>query len=119
MHLEHLAGIVFARLFQPILRRGLLAGVIAVLAITAIYHFTIAGMLTLETQYGALHAQLIVAAIYTAFAAAACGILWAMRNRRPTAGPPKHRISREDKIAMLVEAAMLGFARSRKGERAR
>src|SRR5580704_4622956 len=81
MRLEQIAGIAFDHIFGRILRRALLAGVIAALAAAAIYHFTVAGTLTLEAQYGALHAQLIVAAIYTAFALISYAILWAMRNR--------------------------------------
>jgi len=117
MRLEHSAGILIERIFRPILRRALLAAVIATFAVAAIYHFTVAGILTLEAQFGALHAQLIVAAIYTGLALIGYATLWSMRSRTATA--PKPRISREDKIAMLVEAVLLGFVRSRKGERAR
>jgi hypothetical protein len=117
MRLEHIAGIAFDHIFGRILRRALLAGVIAAFAVAAIYHFTVAGTLTLEAQYGALHAQLIVAAIYTASAAISYAILWAMRSR--TASTNALSAPRETQLAMLVEAVMLGYALARKSERTR
>jgi len=119
MRLEHIAGIAFDHIFGRILRRALLAGVIAAFAVAAIYHFTVAGTLTLEAQYGALHAQLIVAAIYTASAAVSYAILWAMRSRTASTSAPALSAPRETQLAMLVEAVMLGYALARKSERTR
>jgi len=119
MRLEQMAGIAFDHIFGRILRRALLAGVVVGLAVAAIYHFTVAGTVTLEAQYGALHAQLIVAAIYTALALISYAILWAMRSRSAGDSAPALSTPREAQMAMLVEAVMLGYALARKGERAR
>ena len=97
----------------------MVAGLIAAFAVVAIYHFTVAGTLQLEAQFGALQAQLIVAGIYSVLALIAYALWWAMRSRMATPRAPAPRIKREDKIAMLVEAVLLGFARSGKRERAR
>ena len=119
MHIEHIVSNALVHIFRPILRRALVAGVVAAFGAIAIYHFTVAGTLQLEAQFGALQAQLIVAAIYTALALIACLALWRMRVRSVAARAPMPRVKREDKIAMLLEAVMLGFARSEKRERAK
>jgi hypothetical protein len=119
MQLDQIAGMVVDHLFGRMLRRALLAFLMAALAIAGIYHFTAAGTLSLEVQYGALRAQLIVGAIFTAFALIAYAILWAMRTRAPSASSPTLSGQREMQIAMLVEAVMLGYALARKGERTR
>src|SRR5471032_2979873 len=77
MNLQSIAATVANHLFGRLLRRALLALAIAALAIVALYHFTAAGMLALESRFSDLHAQLIVAGIYTVLAAIALTILWA------------------------------------------
>ena len=64
-------------------------------------------------------AQPMVAGIYTALAAIALTILWAMRRTRtkPSASPLAHQ--RETQLVMLVEAAMLGYELARKGTSSR
>jgi type VI protein secretion system component VasK len=119
MHLDQIAGLAVDHLFGRMMRRALLAFLVAALAIAAIYHFTVAGTLSLEAQYGALHAQLIVGAIFTALALLAYAILWAMRNKAASASTPVLSGQREMQMAMLVEAVMLGYALARKGERTR
>jgi hypothetical protein len=57
-----IAEIVFNYLFGRALRRAMLVALIGVFTLTAIYHFTIAGTLALEAQYGLLYARLIVGA---------------------------------------------------------
>jgi hypothetical protein len=108
---DHLAG--------QFLRRALLALAMAALAIVAIYHFTVAGTLVLETHFSDLHAQLIVAAIYTALAIVSYAILWATGRRNAKARAPMLSQQREKQITTLVEAAMLGFELARKGTRSR
>jgi hypothetical protein len=111
-----IAEIVFSYLFGRALRRAMLVVFIGVLTFTAIYHFTIAGTLALEAQYGLLYARLIVGAAYSAAALVTTIIFWAMRTKRPnekrvvgaTAAP------RNAQIAMLIEAGMLGYTFGRK-----
>ena len=118
MRLEHIADVAFDHIFGRILRRALLAAAIAVFALVAIYHFTVAGTITLEAQYGALYAQLIVAAIFTALAAICYAILWAMGRKAASSVAPALTAPREMQMAMLIEAVMLGYALARKRERA-
>jgi hypothetical protein len=118
MALYNIAAAAIEHVLGPLLRRSLLAFVIAALAIVASYHFTSAATLALEAQYGVLQTQLIVAAIYLALALIGCAILWALRSKSASASAPVLSGQREMQMAMLVEAVMLGYALARKGERA-
>lgn len=113
MRLENIAGWIFGR----ILRRALLALLVAVFAVVAIYYFTVAGSIALETEYGLLHARLIVGGIYAALAIS-CAIWWAIQGSTATSNAPALSGQRDMQIAMLVEAVMLGYALARKGTRA-
>jgi len=111
-----IAEIVFSYLFGRALRRAMLVALIGVFTFTAIYHFTIAGTLALEAQYGLLYARLIVGAAYSAAALVTTIIFWAMRTKRPN---EKRVVSatpapRNAQIAMLIEAGMLGYTFGRK-----
>jgi len=120
MRIEHIAGVAFDHIFGRMLRRALLVFIIAALGIAAIYHFTVVGTLSLEAQYGALYARLIIGAIFTTLALVAYAILWAMRAKAASASAtPVLSGQREMQIAMLVEAVMLGYSLARKGDRVR
>ena len=64
MRIEDVAGLAFGHIFGRIFRRALLAVIITALAVVALYFFTLAGTMALETRYGALDARAIVGAIY-------------------------------------------------------
>ena len=119
MNLQSIAAAVAKHLFGRLLRRALLVLAIAALAVVALYHFTAAGMLALEMRFSDLHAQLIVAGIYTALAAIALTILWATRHPRAKSSAPELNHQRETQLVMLVEAAMLGYELARKGTSSR
>jgi hypothetical protein len=119
MNLQSIAATIASHLFGRLLRRVLLSLAIAALAIVALYHFTAAGLLALETRFSDLHAQLIVAGIYTALAAIALTILWATSRNRPTPNAATLDGTREMQLAMLIEAAMRGYSLARKGKRTR
>ncbi len=118
MRLENGADLAFAHLFGRIFRRASLAVIVAAVAVVALYNFTVAGTIALETQYGALDARVIVGAIYAAVAIV-IAIVWAARGRPASSSAPVLSGQRDIQIAMLVEAVMLGYALARKGDRAR
>ena len=116
MPAARIAEIVLSYFFGRALRRAMLVALIGVFTLTAIYHFTIAGTLALEAQYGLLYARLIVGAAYSAAALVTTIIFWAMRTKRPN---EKRVVSatpapRNAQIAMLIEAGMLGYTFGRK-----
>jgi len=82
--LANIAAAATEQLAAKHLSRLLAALSMALFALIALYHFTIAGMLELEIQFGALNARLIVAGIYTALTLASVAILWADGRKAAT-----------------------------------
>ena len=119
MSLYNIAASATDHLVGRFLRRALLAIAMAALAVVAIYHFTVAATLALETHFSDLHAQLIVAAIYTALVIVSYAILWATGRRSAKVRVPALSPQREQQLTMLVEAAMLGFELAKKRARSR
>ena len=114
MPAAHITEIVFNYLFGRALRRAMLVALIGVFTLAAIYHFTIAGTLALEAQYGLLYARLIVAAAYSTATLITTIILWAMRTKRPNEMAAARAAPRNAQIAMLIKAGMLGYTFGRK-----
>ncbi|HKS85278.1 MAG TPA: hypothetical protein VJR71_07345 [Pseudolabrys sp.] len=119
MRLEHIAGLAFSHVLGRMLRRALLLLLIAASAIVAIYQFTVAGSLVLETHYDAVHAKLVVGAAYTAIALVLAGVFWALRHRNNVNAAPQASLvkQREVQLVMLVEALMLGYSLARRSNR--
>ena len=118
MRLEQIAALALHHLLGRMLRRAMVAVLLAIFVLVAIYHFTIAGTIELAAQFGELHARLIVGGIYAALALISFAVFWAMRGTTANAGAPALIQPRDMQIAMLVEAVMLGYALAKKGERA-
>jgi hypothetical protein len=116
MPFTNIAEIVFDYLFGRLMRRAIVAALIALFALIAIYHFTIAGALALEAQYGLLYARVIVAAAYSAAALITLIVFWAMRPKPPIENHVAGALTspRNTQIAMLIEAAILGYTVARK-----
>jgi hypothetical protein len=113
MQMENIAQRIFGHIF----RRALLASFVVISGVAAIYYFTAAGSIALETEYGLLHARLIVGGIYAALAIA-CAVWWSVHGKTVKSSAPALSRQRQTIIAMLIEAAMLGYALARKGTRA-
>lgn len=120
MHLDQIAATTMHYLVGRLARRAAVAAIMAVFAVTAIYQITVAGTVALEARLGPLHAHLIIAGIYVTLALIAFVTLWTMRAK-PAVKTETHPLTQpvEAQIAMLVEAAMLGYSLARKGDRAR
>ena len=120
MQLDHLASVAIDHLLGRLIKRALVVAAAAIFALIAIYHFTVAGTLALDAQFGELQARLIVGGAYAAAALVAVAIFWAMRGK-PSAisAPIPSNNAREMQLVMLVEAVMLGYSLARKREPAR
>jgi hypothetical protein len=114
MRLSHLTGFAFGQIFSRMRRRAIGAALLGLFALAALYQFTVAGSMALEAEYGALYARLIVAGIYTLAALTAFIALWATRAKPAAADDAVLAASRNMQIAMLVEAAVLGYSLARK-----
>lgn len=119
MNFDNLIAAATDRLLGRMLRRALVVVVMGGCALIALYHFTIAGNIALTGQFGDLNARLIIGAVYAGMALISLVILWAMRSRSAGTVTPVLSKSAETRLAMLVEAVMLGYAVARKGQRAR
>ncbi|MDP2410669.1 MAG: hypothetical protein Q8M26_10335 [Pseudolabrys sp.] len=102
------------QLLGRVLRICLVAAVIGIAALIAIYHFTIAATLALELQYGLINARLIIGGIYGTVALIALIVFWAMRRKTAEATAPALAPQHQMQLAMLVEAGLLGYALARK-----
>jgi hypothetical protein len=118
MRLDQIAAAAFSQLLGRLLRRAMIATIMAIFAIVAIYQFSVAGIVQLGTFYGVVNAHLIVGGIYAVLALAAFVTLWAMRDRKVADATPALAQTREMQIMMLVEAVMLGYTLARKSGRA-
>jgi len=118
MRLDQIVVAAADHVVGRLLRRVPLMLVMAACAIVALYHFTVAGNMSLAEQYGDLYAQLIVGGIYAALALILFGVAWAMKGR-PARVPsaPALASQREMQIVMLVEAVMLGYTLAKKHQR--
>lgn len=122
MRLSDVSEVAVSLLFGRLLRRALGAALLVLFALIAVYHFTIAGTLALDAEVGVLYARLIVAAIYTAAALVTLIVLWATRTKPLITDQTADALMspRNAQIAMLIEAATLGYALARKtGDRGR
>ena len=116
MQLNDLASATFHQMFGRLLRRALGAALLAAFAIAAICYANGAGTLALTESYGALKAYMIMAAIYAVFALIVLTVLWAYRARPVITDKPEGALAspRNMQIAMLIEAAALGYSMARK-----
>lgn len=85
--------------------------------VAALYQLTVAGTMALELRYGAMDARLIVGGVYLFVMLTTAATLWALR--RPKSGRREKldemmSSPRTGQIAMLMEAAMVGFTAGKK-----
>ena len=119
MSLATVAEATAGRLLGVVSRYLIFALLAAIFALVAIYHVTIAGIFALEAQVGMVYARLIVAGVYAALTLASAGMLWVMMRKAAKPSPAPEPKPRHIQLAMLIEAAILGFEVARKGTRAK
>lgn len=121
MRLTDIAEGALSGMIARYVKRAILFALIGACAIVTLYYVNAAASLALALQYGPLYAYLIMAGIYAVAALIALAVFYAMRHRaveRQAAADATVAsllaAPRDMKIAMLIEAAMLGYAMSRK-----
>jgi hypothetical protein len=116
MQLTHIVETALDYLFARLLRRALVVALLALFALIAVYHFTIAGTLALQAEYGVLVARLIVAAVYSAAALLTLIVLWATRSKPLIDNQVAGALTspRNTQMVMLIEAVMLGYTMGKK-----
>lgn len=119
MSLATYAEATVGRLLGVLSRYLVFALLAVVFALVAIYHLTIAGIFALEAQVGVLYARLIIAGVFAALTAASAGMLWVMMRKAAKRAPVLEPKPKHEQLAMVIEAAILGFEAARKGTRAK
>ncbi len=119
MRIDQIAALATSHFLSRLIRRAAVAVALAVFAIVAVYHFTVAGEIALAEPYGTLIARLIVGSVYAAITLVTLVVLWVMGRRHGAraATPALSHNARELQFVMLVEAVMLGYSLARKRER--
>lgn len=119
MSLATIAEAAAGRLLGTLSRYLVFALLAAIFALGALYHVTVAGITALELEFGVIYARLIVAGIYAALTLASGGVVWVMVRKGGKKRPEPEPKPRHVQLAMLLEAAILGFEVARKGRRAK
>jgi predicted anti-sigma-YlaC factor YlaD len=119
MSLANIAEAAAGRLLGMLTRYLVPAVLAGIFGLVALYHFTVAGMLALEIQFGALYARLIVAGVYTVLTLTSAGVLWILARKATRPHPAPDPTPRHIQLAALIEALILGYEVSRKDRRAR
>jgi hypothetical protein len=108
---------IFSHLVGRLLWRIAGYATIVTAGLIALYHFSIAGTMVLESTYGVLTARLLVGGAYTVVAVLILLTLWLTR-RKPTLESQKIAAflssPQNMQIAALLEAAMIGFIAGKK-----
>jgi hypothetical protein len=117
MRLGEIVEAALGEMFGRMLWRAAGFAFAALAAIAALYQLTVAGTMALELRYGALDARLIIGGIYLFVALSTAATLWAMRKPKSRTKEKFNEMMaspRTGQIAMLVEAAMVGFTAGKK-----
>ncbi len=101
-------------------RQTIAIAVAAASAVGAVFYFLSAALLALEPLVGAIYARLLIAAAFVLIAGGA--ILLPRLFHTPSvverARTEADSLTRDQKIAMIIEAVMMGFSLSSRGKSA-
>jgi hypothetical protein len=122
MRLGEIVEAALGEMFGRLLWRAAGVVIAALAAVASLYQLTVAGTMALELRYGALDARLIVGGAYLLVTVVAATVVWA--RRRPYTRTREHldemiASPRTGQIAMLLEAAMVGFSAAKKAKSVR
>ena len=119
MKIEHVVTRTLERIVNRLLMRLGLVLLLVLLALIAVYHFTVAGLLQLEIDHGVVIARALTGGLFAAAAVAVFAVLYVTRTNplRKAPADDDAALPRETRIAMLLESVMLGFAMARKPPR--
>jgi hypothetical protein len=117
MALTDIVSAAIGRIVGHLARRVVCWALVGVFALAALYQASVAAVVALEAQFGAVYAHLLIAGLYALLAIGIVVFLW-VTVRRPFVGK-EHRESLaalppELQAATIVEALLLGYAMSRK-----
>ena len=117
MALTDIATAALGRLVGGLVRRVVCWILVGIFALAALYQASVAAVVALEAQLGAVYAHLVAAGFYALLAAGILIFLW-VTVRRPFVKDEYRKslaeLPAELQVATIVEALLLGYAMSRK-----
>jgi hypothetical protein len=117
MALTDIASATIGRLVGRLMRRAVCWLFVGLFALAALYQASVAAVVGLEAQFGALYAHLMIAGFYALAAMAILAFLW-FSVRRPLMDDDYRKtlaqLPAEARVATIVEALLLGYAMSRR-----
>jgi uncharacterized iron-regulated membrane protein len=119
MSLANIAEAAAGRLFGKLMLYVAFALLAGIFALVTLYHFTVAGMIALEMEFGVLYARLMVAGVYLLLTLVSGGMLWMLARKAGKPSPAPEPTPRHVQFAALIEALILGYEMARKSRRSR
>lgn len=117
MALTDLASATLGRIFGRLMRRVVCWALVGVFGLVALYQASVAAVVALEAEFGAVYAHLMIAGCYALVAIAVVIFLW-VTVRRPFIDDDYRKtlakLPAEAQVATIVEALLLGYAMSRR-----
>jgi hypothetical protein len=117
MALADIASATIGRIVGGLMRRLVCWVLVGVFGLAALYQGSVAVVLALEAQFGAVYAHLMIAGVYASLAIAVVIFLW-VTVRRPFVNDEYRKtlakLPAEAQVATIIEALLLGYAMSRR-----
>lgn len=117
MALTDIASAAIGRIVGPLVRRVVCWALVGVFGLAALYQASVAGVVALEAQFGAVYAHLLIAGLYALVAIGIVVFLWVTVRRPFVTKEYRESLAElppELQAATIVEALLLGYAMSRK-----
>jgi hypothetical protein len=105
------------RIAGRLVRRVVCWALVGIFGLAALYQASVAGVVALEAQFGAVYAHLMIAGLYALVAIGIVTFLWVTTRRSFVGKEYKESLAAlppELQAATIVEALLLGYAMSRK-----
>jgi hypothetical protein len=116
MALSDIASATIGRIVGRLMQRVVCWALVGLFVLAALYQASVAAVVALEAEFGALYAHLMIAGFYALAAIAVATFLW-VTVRRPFLDDDYRKtlaaLPAQAQVATIVEALLLGYAMSR------
>jgi hypothetical protein len=120
MGLSDIAVAAIGRIVGGLVRRAVCWVLVGLFGLAALYQTSVAAVVALEAEFGAVYAHLMIAGFYALAAIAILVFLW-VTGRRPFVDEEYRKslaqLPAEAQVATVIEALLLGYAMSRRKSR--
>jgi hypothetical protein len=120
MGLSDLAAATIGRIVGGLVRRAVCWALVGLFGLAALYQASVAAVVALEAEFGAVYAHLMLAGFYALAAIGVLVFLW-ITVRRPFVDEEYRKslaqLPAEAQVATVIEALLLGYAMSRRKPR--